>query len=114
MNWFRKLHDHRSPPGLERAIWRRLPMALVGSLAVPAGLALGTRWFPPEGSAFEVAKVTSTVDIVAFAIGLTSLTAVVTVATGCVVVMIMKGPAYVADAYELDAAERPRPARGNE
>jgi hypothetical protein len=37
------------------------------------------------------------------------LTAVLTIAIGCIVVMIMKGPAYVADGYELDAADAPAP-----
>ena len=31
---------------------------------------------------------------------------VLTLAIGCVIVMVMKGPAYVADAYAMDA---PRP-----
>jgi hypothetical protein len=32
---------------------------------------------------------------------------VVTVAIGCVVVWVMKGPAYVADAYPVSHANRP-------
>ena len=97
MNWFQKLHDHTYPPGLERRIWRKLPMALFGSVAVPAGLAIGTRLSPPDGSAWEIARTTTTVDIFAIAFLLTAVTAVLTVGIGCIVVMIMKGPAYVAD-----------------
>ncbi len=31
------------------------------------------------------------------------------VAIGCVIVMLMKGPAYVADAYEMPHSDRPLP-----
>jgi hypothetical protein len=36
-------------------------------------------------------------------------TAVFTVAIGCVVVMLMKGPGYVADGMELSHRDKPRP-----
>jgi len=49
------------------------------------------------------------VDIIAIAMAVTVWTAVLTVAIGCFVVIMMKGPAYVADAYELEDSERPRP-----
>jgi hypothetical protein len=105
--YFHKLHSRRSAPGLERRIWRRLPLAFLGSVLIPIALSVGTRMFPPEGSERVIAKTTATVDIFAFAAGLTAVTAVVTIAIGCVVVMIMKGPAYVADGYTLDAADEP-------
>jgi len=98
--YFRKLHENRSPPGLERVIWRRLPLALLASVALPGGLSIIARLLPHQGSPFQVAKSIHTVDIFAFATGLTAVVAVVTVAIGCVVVMIMKGPAYVADGYD--------------
>ena len=74
---------------------------------MPIGLAVVTRLFPPYGPVFVGARTTMTVVIFAFATGLTAVTAVVTVAIGCIVVMIMKGPAYVADGYALDAADKP-------
>ena len=97
MDWFQKLHTHRYPAGLERRIWRRLPQALLASIAIPAGLSVAARLLPPEGTAFEVARATRSVDIFALASGITAVTAVITVGIGCIVVMIMKGPAYVAD-----------------
>ena len=44
------------------------------------------------------------------AVGLITLhwSLVLAVAIGCVIVMLMKGPAYVADAYELPHSDRPR------
>ena len=97
MNWFRKLHNHTYPRGLEWRIWRKLPLALLASIVIPAGLAIGTRLSPPTGTTYEVARTTATVDIFAIALLLTAITAVVTVGIGCIVVMIMKGPAYIAD-----------------
>ena len=35
------------------------------------------------------------------------ITAVFTVTIGCIIVVLMKGPAYVADAYKLDDSEQP-------
>ncbi len=109
--FFRKLHERRAPPGLERVIWRRLPAATFASFFFPICLSVAMRLLPPEGTAAEIAKATKTVDILAFGLGVTLLTAVFTVAIGCIVVMIMKGPAYVADGYELNAADRPAPRR---
>ena len=107
--FFRKLHEHRSPPGLERTIWRRLPAAAVGSIAVPICLSVAARLLPPEGSIEEVNKAIRLVDFFALGLGLTLVTAVFTVTLGCIVVMLMKGPAYVADGYELNAADTPAP-----
>lgn len=107
--YFRKLHEHRSAPGIERAVWRRLPAALIGSVLLPVALSIAARLLPPEGTADEIHKATKLVDFFALGLCMTLLTAVLTVAIGCVVVMIMKGPAYVADAYELDTADAPAP-----
>lgn len=48
------------------------------------------------------------VDITSIAIVVTVWTAVFTVAIGCFVVVMMKGPGYVADAYELVDTEHPK------
>jgi len=47
------------------------------------------------------------VDIMCIATLVTLWMAALTVAIGCCVVVIMKGPAYVADAYELPDSESP-------
>lgn len=107
--YFRKLHENRAPPGLERVIWRKLPMALLGSVFVPLALSVAMRAMPPASTAAEIAKATKLVDYFALGLAMTLLTAVFTVAIGCVIVMIMKGPAYVADPYELNDADRPTP-----
>ena len=38
-------------------------------------------------------------------------TVVLTVAIGAFIVLVMKGPAYVADAYPMDEAETPSPSQ---
>jgi hypothetical protein len=109
MKFLRKLpNSRREPPGLEWVLLKKLPMILLGGTLVPLFVSLGSRLYPPSGTPSEIAKQLKTVDIFAFATGLTLWTAVFTVALGCVVVMLMKGPAYVADAYDLSDAERPR------
>jgi hypothetical protein len=106
MKLFRKLHGRHVPPGLELQILRRLPrIALVGSL-IPIALAVLVRVLPPEPG-IDAAKHIRTVDIFAVAVEITFLTAVFTVAIGAVVVYIMKGPAYVADAYEVEHSDKP-------
>ncbi len=104
---FRKLHEDRSPPGFERVLWRRLPVAFFASVFLPACLSASMRLLPPDGTADEVAKAIAKVDFFAIGLGVTASIAVFTVAIGCIVVMIMKGPAYVADAYYLNAADKP-------
>lgn len=106
MNLFTKLHGRRIPPGLEWQILRKLPhITLAGSL-IPVVLAALVRLLPPE-QGVDMAKHIKTVDIFAIATAVTFFTAVLTVAIGCVVVYVMKGPAYVADAYPLQHSDHP-------
>jgi hypothetical protein len=106
MNLFTKLHGRRIPPGLEWQILRKLPhITLAGSL-IPVALAALVRLLPPE-QGVDMAKHIKTVDIFAIATAVTFFTAVLTVAIGCVVVYVMKGPAYVADAYPLQHSDHP-------
>lgn len=106
MRVFKKLHGRRVPPGRELQILKSLPrVALAGSLAI-AALSVLVRVLPPQPD-IDVAKHIQTVDIFAIATGITFLTAVFTVAIGCVVVHVMKGPAYVADAYPVEHADEP-------
>ena len=110
---FKKLHGRRVPPGLEVQILRKLPrITLVGAVLIGA-LSVLVRVLPPQPGV-DVAKHISSVDIFAIASAITFLTAVFTVAIGCVVVHVMKGPAYVADSYPVEHADRPADAREQE
>jgi len=91
----------RSPPGREWALCKRLPALLVLGTAVPVGVALALWWAAPgQPSAAEERDLLL---LTYRLIGLVVLhwTLVLTVAIGCVIVLVMKGPAFVADAYPL-------------
>jgi hypothetical protein len=105
--FLKRLHDRCEPPGLERSILRRLPKALLIGTLIPVAMSVLVRLLPPVEDV-NPAKSILSVDIFSFAIAITFWTAVFTVAIGCVVVAIMKGPAYVADPYPLVDAGRPQ------
>jgi len=108
MNWLRKVEGRKVPHGLEVEILRRLPrMALAGFLVVLALPVLAR--IRPASPGVDVAKEIRSVDIFAIASGITLVTALVTVTIGCVVVYIMKGPAYAADSMPVEHADRPAP-----
>ena len=110
MSPFTKIHERRSPPGLETRLLRRMPLiVLLGSL-VPLALAALVRILPTQPGV-DAAKHIKTVDIFAIATELTFLTAVLTVTIGCIVVHIMKGPAYVWDAYPVEHSDKPETDR---
>jgi len=106
---FRKVSDRREPPGLERVVLKKIPKYWLGGTAVPLLVALLNRWFPIAGTETEIAKRIYLVDAVALGAVFTVWTAVLTVTIGCVVVMVMKGPHYVADSYPIDDAATPAP-----
>lgn len=92
----------RSPPGLEQRIWRHLPAVLLWGTLLPLGLAalrhLLAQDAPGSGAADgDLLRW----DFALLGFVLLHWTLVLTVALGCIIVRVMKGPAYVADAYEL-------------
>jgi hypothetical protein len=103
----KKLHNQHHPAGLEWAILKRLPNALLGAILVPSLMSLLVRIIPSDATATEAAKHILSIDILAIAIFITAVTAIFTVAIGCITVWLMKGPAYVADAYHLEDSEEP-------
>lgn len=106
-----KLHGRKTPPGTEAKILRKMPLIFVVATLCPTVLSLFVRWFPQGDSVAATAKHILTVDIFVIASIATIWTALLTVTIGCVLVHIMKGPGYVADAYPLDS--RDTPARGD-
>jgi len=108
MKFLTKVYGRVEPPGMEMKILKLLPkVALVGTV-VPALLAVLARLMINDGAAAEIAKQVRSVDIFCIASLITIWTAIVTVAIGCVVVFIMKGPAYAADSYDVSHSDRPR------
>lgn len=100
--------SRRAPPGLEWYILRRLPALTLLGTVIPIACYLYALWFPNPAGTDSLEKQLSGVAIAAIATVLTVWTAAFTVAIGCAVVWIMKGPAYVADRYPLIDADEPQ------
>lgn len=108
MKLLRKLpNSRRNAAGLEWLVLKRLPAALLVGTLLPLAISLVHRLFPPNGTPAEVAKHLKTVDILSMATVATIWMTAFTIAIACCIVVIMKGPAYVADSYELPDSERP-------
>ena len=105
MNLFNKLPGFvRSPPGWEHEIWRRLPAIALWGTLLPLGLAALNRALAPAAAESSAASAALLLwDYTMFGVVVLHWTAVLTVALGCFIVRVMKGPAYVADAYSLPA-----------
>ena len=103
MNLFNKLPGFvRSAPGWEQIIWRRLPAILLWGTLLPLGLAGLNRALSPaasESGASESALLLW--DYTMYGVVVLHWSLVLTLALGCFIVRVMKGPAYVADAYPL-------------
>lgn len=111
MNAFNKLAGFTpTPPGLERLVLRRLPGGLLLGTLVIGLPALLARLFLWSGSEAEVAMRIMTIDLYVIAVVVLHWTVVFTIAIAAFIVMVMKGPAYVADAYPLEDAEAPADA----
>jgi len=110
MNLFNRLPGFtRSPAGVERVVLRRLPAVLIAGslvLGLPSGIARLASW---PGSETDTLVRIATVDIVAISVLVLHWTVVLTVAIAATIVLVMKGPAYVADPYPLADADRPGP-----
>lgn len=106
--WFRKWPGfQRSPSGLEWVLWRRLPFIFLVGVSVPSAVML-LAWLLGLGEVDAVTQRELT-QWVYMMVGLVilHLTLVLTLAIGCVIVMVMKGPAYVADPYFFDGSKEP-------
>lgn len=62
---------------------------------------------PLRGSEPEIAATLDLVKIYAISAVCLHWTVVLTLSLGCIIVVLMKGPAYVADAYPLQDTDRP-------
>lgn len=102
MNFFNRLPGFtRTPPGKERAVLRQLPKYLwLGSLllVIPS---LVVRLLAGEGESLLIMST----DIYVVSLIVLHWTVILTVAIAAFIIMVMKGPAYVADAYPLIEAE---------
>ena len=112
MNWFGTLPGFtRTPAGLERVILRRLPAILWQGTALLVLCGLVAQFWPWEGTQAQVFTRITSLHIGFISLLILHWTVVLTVAIGAFIVMVMKGPAYVADAYPLEDADTPSPSQ---
>jgi len=103
---FNRLPGYRkTPPGLERVVLRRLPgLTIYGTLALCLPALLGRLPFFESDERFLAST-----DIWVASLVILHWTVLFTIAIAAFIVMVMKGPAYVADAYPLDEADDVNP-----
>lgn len=105
MNLFNKLPGFaRTPAGFERVILRRLPALLaLGTilLCLPALFAHASTM-----TGLAAGPITM-IDIYTIGAVVLHWTIVFTVGVAAFIVMVMKGPAYVADAYPMNELDEP-------
>ena len=90
-----------------------LPLVMAAGVFVPLFLSAVVRLFPLIIPEADISRLQTGIDILSISLFFTVLSGVITVAIGCITIMLMKGPAYIADAYELDDADRPDREAGN-
>jgi hypothetical protein len=92
---------------MEQVIWQRLPAVLAWGSLLPLLVAGLLHWLAPEVGSGGADATRMLWDFRLLGVVAFHWTLVGTVALGCVIVRVMKGPGYVADAY-------PRPEWGND
>jgi hypothetical protein len=108
MNWLRKLPGFQQTPyGLEWRLLRLMPTVCLAGTLLPALLALAARFWIAADNAAELARDIQLFDFVMIGLVIFIWTLAVTVSIGCVIVWLMKGPAYVADGFEVSHSDAP-------
>ena len=106
--WFKRLPGfQRSASGLEWTLWRRLPAIFAWGTLLPVAVAAVWHVLSPDQPSGADERSLLLFDYFVIGVVILHWTLVLTLAIGCVIVMLMKGPAYVADAYELNDSDRP-------
>ena len=91
-----------TPHGLEHRLWRRLPALTLWGTLLPLLLVGLNHLLAPEtpaSAAYDGAVLRW--DFMMLGVVVLHWTLVLTLGIGCFIVRVMKGPAYVADAYPL-------------
>lgn len=108
MNPFNRLPGFEcAPASLEWALIRRLPLVAFTGTVVPLLCVLGVRLAAAWASNDAAARVALTLEVALASLTILYWTIVFTGALGSLIVVIAKGPAYVADAYPLPDADAP-------
>ncbi len=110
MDWLQKLPGfQRTPYGFEWRLLRLMPSVCLAGTLLPALMAVAARFLITGASAAELARKVQLFDFVMIGLVAFVWTLVITVSIGCVIVWLMKGPAYVADGFTVSHSDKPRP-----
>jgi hypothetical protein len=108
MSWLKKdPNSIRSPAGLEWRIWKKLPLIWLVGTVLPLLLAGATWFFSPEQPDGARDPAIMRFEFVLIGLVILHWTLVLTVAIGCAIVMLMKGPNYKADSYPMPDSDEP-------
>lgn len=99
----------RSAPGLEWKIWKRLPAIWLAGTVPPLLVLLGVYLWAPVDALGGTDPQATVLGYIMVGVIVLYASLVLTLAIGCAIVMVMKGPAYVADAYVMQDSDRPAP-----
>ena len=109
MNWLRKLPGYqRTPAGLELRLLRLMPTVWLAGTLLPALMAFAARYLLTGSTAAALARNIQMFDYAMIGLVILIWTLVLTVTIGCIIVWLMKGPAYLADGYEVSHSDKPR------
>ena len=110
MKWLKKLPGfQRTPYGFELRVLRLIPTMCIAGTVLPALMAGAARWIFTEGSPAELARSIQMFDFVMVALVIFIWSLILTLTIFCVIVWLMKGPAYVADGFEVSHRDTPAP-----
>ena len=109
MHWFNKLpHTKRAASGLEWTLWKKLPLITWAGTFLPLAMLAIVYLLNGESPDPSTARWLLMMAYIVVGVILFHWSVVVTLAIGCLIVMAMKGPGYVADGYLLPHSDRPR------
>jgi hypothetical protein len=110
LNWLNKLPGfQRAPYGAEVRLLRLIPTMVVAGTLLPALASVAARWLIEQGSAAEMARSIQMFDFYMVALVIFIWTLILTLGIFCTIVWLMKGPAYVADGFEVSHRDTPAP-----
>jgi hypothetical protein len=109
MNWLRKLPGfQRSPAGLEWRLLKLMPTITIVGTLLPFLMSFAARQWMQSDTEAELARRIQQFDFAMWGLVILIWTMVLTVTIGCIIVWLMKGPAYVADGLEVSHSDKPR------
>lgn len=109
MDWLKKYSERKQRGGgFEWWLWKKLPILTLLGAAIPLVALALLHWRYSGDTSEATLRMLQMAQFTFWGVLLFHATMILTIAIGCVVVMIMKGPGYVADGYWVSHSDRPR------